>query len=581
MNANDGKGADACIDLFAWGARRLKSNQTVVAEEQIKHSTRTGGPFPPANRGTDGFLTLAHFDRTWTGELMNGAESLVQTLSKCGVEICFANPGTSELHIVSALENVPGMRCVLNLFEGVATGCADGYARITDKPAATLLHCGAGLANGLANLHNARRASSPVVNIVGDHAIDHRPLDANLTADVEGWARPVSAWVRTAGCAANVGSDAAVAVQAAQTTPGQIATLILPADVAWEGGGVIAEPLPAPQAPKTAPYVIRQIAQLLRRGEPAMLFLCRRALREQGLAAAHRIAAATGARLMAQQSNPRIERGQGRVPIDCLPYAAADAARALFEIRHVILVGSAKPVAVFGYPDRPGLLVAPDATIHVLARMEQDAIDALEALADELGAPAAPLPNLQPLASPASGSLQPEAVAQTLAALMPEQAIVSDESITFGRRFYSMTRSCPPHDWLQNMGSSIGFGMPVATGAAFGAPSRRVISLQADGAAMYTLQALWTQAHERLDVTTIIFANRKYAILLQEFANVGAKIGEAAKALTDLTNPDLDWIKLAGGMGVEAATAHDCEQFADLLSSSFRRRGPFLIELPV
>lgn len=512
---------------------------------------------------------------------MNGAESLVQTLVKSGIDTCFANPGTSELHFVSALESAPGMRCVLNLFEGVATGCADGYARMGDKPAATLLHCGPGLANGLANLHNARRASSPVVNIVGDHATDHRPLDANLTADIEGWARPVSAWIRTTGSVANLGSDAAVAVQAARTSPGQIATLVLPADAAWGEGGVVAEPLPIPPAPQTAPHVVRQIAELLRRDEPAMLFLCRKALRAQGLAAAYRIASETGARLMAQQANPRIERGQGRVPIDCLPYGVTEAMAALSGIRHLILVGAARPVAVFAYPDRPRYLNPPDATIHVLARMEQDAIHALESLADELGASAVPLPNPPLVPGPASGPLEPKAVGHTLAALMPEQAIVSDEGITFGRQFYSITRSCPPHDWLQNMGSSIGIGMPLATGAAIGAPGRRVISLQADGAAMYTLQALWTQAHERLDVTTIIFANRKYAILLQEFANIGAKMGEAARALTDLSNPDLDWTKIAGGMGVEAASARNCEQFADLLRNSFRQCGPFLIELLV
>ncbi len=391
----------------------------------------------------------------------------------------------------------------------------------------------------------------------------------------------MSAWVRTTGSAKNVGSDAAVAVQAARTAPGQIATLILPADAAWGEGGVIAEPLPLPQAPQTAPHVVRQIAELLRRDETAMLFLCRKALRAQGLAAAYRIAAATGARLMAQQANPRIERGQGRVPIDCVPYAADDAMAALSGIRHLILVGSTRPAAVFAYPNRPGYLNSPDATIHVLARMEQDAIHALEALADELGAPTVPVPNLPPVPALAIGPLAPEAVGQTLAALMPEQAIVSDEGITFGRRFYSITRSCPPHDWLQNMGSSIGIGMPLATGASMGAPGRRVISLQADGAAMYTPQALWTQAHERLDVTTIILANRKYAILLQEFANVGARIGDAAKALTDLSNPDLDWTKIAGGMGVEASSAHNCEQFADLLRHSFRQSGPFLIELPV
>jgi acetolactate synthase-1/2/3 large subunit len=510
---------------------------------------------------------------------MNGAESLVYTLLKSGVDTCFANPGTSELHFVSALDRARGMRCVLNLFEGVVTGCADGYARMADKPAATLLHCGPGLANGLANLHNARRASSPIVNIVGDQATYHRPLDSNLTADTEGWARPVSAWVRTTATATAVGSDAAVAVQAARTPPGQIATLILPADTAWSDGGIVAEPLPVPPAPHAAPNTVKEIASLLRNGEPAMLFLGRRALRTEGLEAAHRIATATGVRLMAQQANARIERGQGRVPIERLPYSPAPAIAALAGIRHLILVGAVRPVAVFAYPNRPGYLYPPDAAVHVLARVEQDPVQALQALADEISAPPVPLPKLPPLPEPASGAPVPEAVGQTLAALMPEHAIIVDEGVSFGRSFYPKTRSAPPHDWLQNTGSAIGIGLPLATGAAIAAPGRRVISLQADGSAMYTVQALWTQARERLDVTTIILANRKYAILLDEFAHVGAQPGPTSQCLTDLGSPNLAWTKIANGMGVEAASAHNCEQLADLLGESLRRKGPFLIEL--
>ncbi|HEV2133324.1 MAG TPA: acetolactate synthase large subunit [Terracidiphilus sp.] len=510
---------------------------------------------------------------------MNGAESLVRTLLNNRVDTCFANPGTSELHFVSALDRVPGMHCVLTLFEGVATGCADGYARITGNPAATLLHCGPGFANGLANLHNARRANSPVVNIVGDQATQHRPLDSNLTADTEGWARPVSAWVRTAATAAAVGSDAAVAVQAARTAPGQIATLILPADTAWDEGGIVADSLPVPPTPVSPPHTIRQIAELLRGGEPSMLFLSRNAVRERGLNAAYRIAASTGAQLMAQQANPCIARGRGRPPIECLPYAMDQAVAALAGVHHLVLAGAVRPVAVFAYPNRPGYLTSADTTIHVLARLDQDPVQALEALADELGAPHVSVPGLPQLPEPASGALTSSAVGQTLAALMPEHAIVSDEGVTFRAGIFAQTRDAPPHDWMQNLGSAIGMGLPLATGAAIGAPGRRVITLQADGSAMYTMQALWTQARERLDVTTLLFANRKYAILLDELANVGAQTGPASQSLTDIGNPSLDWIKIANGMGVEAAAAHNCEQLADLLRHSFHTPGPFLIEL--
>jgi acetolactate synthase-1/2/3 large subunit len=510
---------------------------------------------------------------------MNGAESLVQTLLKGGVDTCFANPGTSELHFVSALDRVPGMRCVLTLFEGVATGCADGYARVTETPAATLLHCGPGLANGLANLHNARRACSPIVNVVGDQATQHRPLDSNLTADTEGWARPVSAWVRTAATAASVGSDAAVAVQAARTAPGQVATLILPADTAWNEGGAVAEALPVPPTPEAPPHTVRQIAELLRRDEPSLLFLSRKAVLDRGLNAAHRIAAATGARLMAQQANPRISRGQGRPPIDCLPYAVDQAIAALAGIRHIILAGAVRPVAVFAYPNRPGYLNAPDATIHVLARLDQDPVQALEALAEELGAPHVSLSDLPQPPQPAGGALTSSAVGRTPTALMPEHSIIADEGVTFRAGIFAQTRSAPPHEWMQNLGSAIGMGLPLATGAAIGAPGRRVITLQADGSAMYTMQALWTQARERLDVTTLLLANRKYAILLDELANVGAQPGPMSQSLTDLGNPTLDWIKIANGMGVEAAAARNCQQLADLLRHSFRTPGPFLIEL--
>ncbi len=356
---------------------------------------------------------------------MNGAESLVHTLLACGVDTCFANPGTSEMHFVAALDRVPGMRCVLGLFEGVVTGAADGYARMAGRPAATLLHCGPGLANGLANLHNGRRATTMMVNCVGDQATYHRPLDAPLTADTEGWAPGVSGWVRTASRAGEVGADAAAAVQAAFTSPGTIATLILPSDTCWNPGGVPGKWLPVPPAPLVAPHVVQEIACLLRRGEPSMLLLATDALRAGPLADAQRIAVATGAKLWAPTANRRIERGAGRHPIDCIPYGVESAVRALAGIRHVVLVGAAKPpVGFFAYPDKPGLMAPADAVVHVLARPEHDLP---AALAEELGAPAVPPPPRTARAEPARGTISAESFARSLTALLPEHAIIADE----------------------------------------------------------------------------------------------------------------------------------------------------------
>ena len=513
---------------------------------------------------------------------MNGAESLVHSLLASGVDTCFANPGTSEMHFVAALDRIPGMRCVLGLFEGVVTGAADGYARMAEKPAATLLHCGPGLANGLANLHNGRRAHTQMVNCVGDQATYHRPHDAPLTADTEGFARAVSGWVRTAHDAATVGRDAAVAVQAARTAPGTIATLILPSDTCWDEGGIVAEPQPVPSAPQVAPTTAAAVARLLRSNQKdgVLLLLGGRALGAPALADAHRIAAATGARLMAEGSNGRVARGRGRVPIGRVPYPVDQAVKTLSWVKHLVLVGARAPVAFFAYPNKPGHLHPPEATVHVLARPEQDLPEVLARLADELGAPAATLPDL-PRPGPGRGKPTTEAVAQSLSALLPEHAVIADESVSFGRAFWGGTFGAAPHDWINVTGGAIGDGLPLATGAAVGAPGRRVVSLEADGSAMYTVQALWTQARERLDVTTVIIANRKYAILLGELANVGANPGRTALDMMDLGNPDLDWVKIASGMGVEGARTDTMEGFNELFAAANARKGPFVIELVV
>lgn len=512
---------------------------------------------------------------------MNGAESLARTLVAADISVCFANPGTSEMHFVAALDQMGGLRCILGLAETVVTGSADGYARMAGKPAVTLLHCGPGLANGIANLHNARRASSPVVNIVGDQATYHRPLDAPLTADTEGLARAVSHWVRVSRSSRSVAADAAAAVQAARTPPGCIATLILPADTAWdEADGGPAAPMPVPPRAMPDPEAARAVAAALRSNASSLMLLSGTALTERGLLAAHRVAVATGARLLVPTQVGRMARGRGRVPVDRLPYPVERAVEVLAGLKQIVLCAAKPPVGFFAYPGKPSALWPPDAKLHVLAKPEEDAVPALEALADEVSAPPrAPIRDAGPAPRVASGRFSPEGFGATLAAVMPENAIIVEEAVTSGRALFPPTFMAPPHDWLQLVGGAIGSGIPLAAGAAVACPDRKVICLSADGSGMYSLQGLWTQAREQLDVITVIFANRSYAILRTELAAVGANPGRTALDMLDIGRPDLGWVSLARGMGVDAARVETLEAFADVFRRARARRGPFLIEL--
>jgi acetolactate synthase-1/2/3 large subunit len=511
---------------------------------------------------------------------MNGAQALIRTLVDSGVDVCFMNPGTSEMHFVAALDDVPEMRGVLALFEGVATGAADGYARIADRPAAVLLHLGPGLGNGLANLHNARKGFTPMVNVVGDHATYHKQYNAQLESDIETVARNVSTWVRTSATTAGLPADAAEAVAVAIGPPGQVATLVLPADVSWSEGAepaAAASPAgaPAPEAARVA-----ALAEILGGDEPAALFVGGRACRAQALIDASRIANTTGAKLLAETFPARLERGAGRVPVDRLAYLAEFAAMQLEGLRHLVLVDTKSPVSFFAYPGKPSDLVPEGCTVHVLAGPDGDPAAALAALADAVGAPA-DAATLQAPAVPdlPTGPLTADAVCQIVGALLPEGAIVSDEGNTSGLFAAGHTAGSPAHDWLCLTGGAIGQGLPVALGAAVAAPDRRVIALQADGSAMYTLQAWWTMARESLDVTTVIFNNSSYAVLNMELDRVGAAAGgEKAKAMLDLHRPDLDFVALATGMGVPATRATTCEAFAEELRVALAASGPTVIE---
>lgn len=512
---------------------------------------------------------------------MNGAESLLQTLVNGGVEICFANPGTSEMHFVAAADAAPGMRMVLGLFEGVCTGAADGYARMAGRPAATLLHLGPGLGNGFANLHNARRANSPMVNIVGDHTTYHLRHDPPLHTDIEAIVRGFAGWVRRSRSAADVPADAADALAAAMTPPGQVSTLILPADCSWnESRGAAAAP-PVPRPAPVEPRTIRQIADVLRRGRPAVILLSGSLLLEDGLRLAGRIAQATGARIMGNRVNSRTRRGAGHVLVERLPYPIEPALAMLSGTAHLVLAGSRVPVPFFAWRGKPNWIIPEDCRVHVLAAPEEDCLGAMRALAEELGATEEtsavytherpPLP---------AGEISAEKVWRALAALMPEEAIVSDEGVTSSRAADLWTAGAPPHDWLNVTGGSIGQGLPVATGAALACPGRKVFAMESDGAGMYTLQSLWTQARERLDVVTVIFANRAYQILQGELRQAGlGEAGPKARAVLDLGDPDLDWVKLAEGMGVPGSRARTAEEFTGQLREAIGQRGPRLIEV--
>jgi len=532
-------------------------------------------------------------------ETMNGAESLLRTLVASGVDTCFANPGTSEMHFVSALDRVDGMRAVLGLFEGVVTGMADGYSRMAQQPPVTLLHLGPGLANGLANLHNARRASSSIVNVVGDHATSHVPFDAPLASDIVGFARPVSGWVHTSTSSLTVASDAARAVQAARQAPGQIATLILPADVAWLDAHHAALPLPfAPPSPVSSSSV-ESVARILdhsRGGKAKVAILMRgMVLTGLGLQAAARIASFTGARLLCDTFAPRLERGAGRAIVERLPYFAEQLVESLADLDHLILVGAKPPVSFFAYPGKASWCTAEHTSITYLSHAHEDGSAALTAVADVL-APTGIVANqwgahqaLAELAVPdePDGRLDQFSIGQVVARYLPEGAIISDESATNGLGPGLALATAQPHDHLSLTGGAIGQGLPLAGGAAVACPDRKVVCLHGDGGAMYTVQSLWTQARENLDVTTVIFSNRAYAILRVELGRTGAAAlmtggdsATASKALSmfDLSNPDIEWVSLARGMGVEAVRATTVREFSAAFHSAMKQRGPRLIE---
>jgi acetolactate synthase-1/2/3 large subunit len=507
----------------------------------------------------------------------------MRTLVDAGVTVCFSNPGTSEMHFVAALDSAPGMRAVLCLFEGVATGAADGYARMAGKPAATLLHLGCGLGNGLANLHNARKGRVPVVNIVGDHATYHVKYDAQLQSDIETVARNVSPWVRTSRSTAELSRDAVEAIATSLGPPGQVATLILPADVSWSEGGVPAALPPIASPPCNADEAIAGIARVLQAGGRNALLLGGRALRGPALVAAARVAARTGAKLLAEVFPTRLERGAGVPGVERIAYFAELAAVQLAELDNLILVDAKSPVSFFAYPGKKSDLVPETCNVHVLSSPAQDVLGSLEKLVGHVGAADAS-PVLQAAQRPGRprGKFTADKVCKAIGHLLPDNAIIVDEAQTSGVMLPVLTAGAPRHDLLALTGGAIGQGLPCAVGAAVACPDRPVLALIGDGSAMYTLQALWTMAREKLNVVAVILNNRSYAILNVELQRVGAaSAGPKARSQLDLGDPAIDFVRMGEGMGVASVRATTTADFVTALEHAFRTPGPHLIEAVV
>lgn len=513
---------------------------------------------------------------------MNGAECLLRTLVANGVDTCFMNPGTSEMQFVSALDRVAGMHSVLCLFEGVCSGAADGYARMLRKPTATLLHLGPGMGNALANFHNARKARSPIVNIVGQHTSKHLRYESPLAADIEAFARPVSAYIRTLARPEDMGKETLAAIDAARRPPGQVSTLIVPADFSWSEAGEPTLGLTQSIRLRYRTECVREAAAVLKSSEPAGLLLGGRTLLSPGLKAAEQLAARPGTRIFADRFAARMECGAGNFAPTRIAYFPEDAEPMLAGLKHLILVEAQPPVSFFQYPGRRSYLAPEDCELHVLASVEEDGTGALQALADECGFVRVPPPPPQASkpALPHGASLTPDSLGQALAVLMPEGSILSDEMVSSGYAVTSnLANAAVAYDFLPVTGGSIGQGLPVAVGAALACPGRRIIALEADGSGMYTFQSLWTMAREKLEVVTIILANRRYRILDIEMRRTGAgEIGPVANEMIDIGSPKIDWVKLAEGMGVPATRAATADEFIAQFRSAVTQAGPSLIE---
>jgi len=506
-----------------------------------------------------------------------GSHLLLDAFANAGIDTVFGNPGTSEMHLTAALADYPEIEKVLCLFEGGATGAADGYARMTGKPAVTLLHLGPGLANGLANMHNAKKAGSPMINVIGDHTTFHKKYDAPLNSDIEGTAAPYSHWVKTVQSAETLAADAAESISAACSDGGQIASLIVPADIAWgDSAGKMASTSVTRDIadPKKLDSALAELAN----GRKSGLILGREALFGEGLELAGKIAAATGATLFFPHASGRVQRGKGLPETTRIPFPVDAAVALLAPYEQLFLVGAAEPVAFFAYPGKPSLVVPDDATVSPVVSAKEDILAALRYMAERVETrdiiedttPVPPLPG---------GALDPDVLAQTVANCIRENTLIVDEGVTTTRSLLAQIGAAPRHDYLANVGGSIGAGLPLALGAAIACPDRPVLCLSGDGSASYTHQVLWSMARHKLNVTIVICANHSYEILKGEMYRVGAmQPGGPKNPLLELDDPRMDWVSLARGYGVDGERGTTAEELYVAVNRVLDGPGPLLIE---
>lgn len=518
---------------------------------------------------------------------MNGAQSLFQVLTDAGLDTCFANPGTSEMQLVYEMGKSDAVRPILCLQENVVTGAADGYARMAEKPAFTLLHVGSGFANGIANLHNAGRANTPVVNIVGANASYHQPNFPEhemIGGKITDLARNVSHWTREAKSASELAMLGGEAARTAMMGAGRICTLVAPTNCHWDPapGAPVLEPVPA--NPRASADTIAAAKALLENGRKTGLLLGTHGLLEDNLELAGRIAARTGAQLLAETFPGRLARGAGRVQVQLVPYFLEMAQQFFSDYEQLILVGALPPVSTFAYRNS-AMFKAPDSCdVWTLASADHDVHHALADLVEALDAGATePVLGERIVAEVAEGTLTAAAIGKSVNVLMPEGAIMVDEAATAGLELYLETGTAAAHEYLYAIpGAAIGGGLPVALGAAVACPDRKVIALQADGSAMYTNQALWSIARENCDVTIVILKNDAYAVLNVELARVREEDATPKMlSMLELDKPTLNWVQIGEGMGVPSVAVDSAEAFHAAFETAMSEKGPRLIEATI
>lgn len=514
--------------------------------------------------------------------MANGAENIINSLQEAGVNICFTNPGTSEMHLVAALDKSTKIKSVLCLFEGVVTGAADGYARISGKPAATLLHLGPGFANGIANLHNAQKANSPIINLVGQHALSHLQHETPLHSDITGLAKPVSGWVKTIYSPNDISTLITGAVSNTQKSGNRISTVIIPTDIAWTNSDIsFNNPDDVSETPVDL-ALISKIADRLLSAKLPVIFINTTGLDKYCVDLIGKIQKRTGCRIFSELFVSRLTKGAGEVIVERIPFRQKEALEIFSNVDEAILIGAYHPRTFFAYPDQDNSsMFMPDCRVISLTDPNSFSCDAIQALvtklqADELIPDVSTTRHLEC----ATGELTTEKVGLSIAALLPENTIISDDGITSTFNYWPLFTHAPKHDWLYTTGGSIGQGLPVAIGAALAAPERPVLCLSGDGSAMYTIQSLWTQVRENLNIINIIYSNRSYKILNAELSMIGIdNIGNTGKKLLDLSKPNINFVTLAKSMGMQAVCVTDMSEFNQAMKEAINTSQPSLIEV--